>query len=347
MSSTIRIVVMLDDLLFGYSNRGPSLELNIPIVGTAIGRYAYWASWPALKALYCISAKMSNMGLLYILSWCLVNYELDGTRTVPVVLERRYVQMRTGFRFPVLMVVLVSLLSATAERSTVVPFTGPDLSTKPLHFILVQHAQCAQDQFWCPVEQGIQDAARDLGVTATVLGPDALDLKQMTTQIDEAVAAKPDGIALTVSDPAILLDPILRALPSGIPIIAYNAGSGPTKDSLPYLTYLGMDDYQGGYVGAHRLLSAGAHGGVCVIDAPELSALQLRCKGFRDAFAEQGQPAEILTTVKDASEAQSAIQTFAEGHPEINAYLTSELSIAVPFYSYLRSTRSKSIEILT
>src|SRR5260221_12965659 len=137
MSSTIRIVVMLDDLLFGYSNRGPSLELNIPIVGTAIGRYAYWASRPALKALYCISAKMSNMGLLYILSWCLVNYKLDGTRTVPVVLGRRYVQMRTGFRFPSLMVVLVTLLSACGTGPTTTEFVGPTPTRHPTFTPLV------------------------------------------------------------------------------------------------------------------------------------------------------------------------------------------------------------------
>jgi simple sugar transport system substrate-binding protein len=225
-------------------------------------------------------------------------------------------------------------------------YSGPEPSLLPLHFIFVQHARCAWDPFWCPVEQGIQDAAHDLGVKATIVGPDSLNLDETAALIDGAVTAKPDGIALTVSDPTVLREPILRAIASGIPVLAYNAGSGPIKDNLPYLTYLGMDDYLGGYVGAHRLMSAGAHQGACIIDAPVLAALQLRCKGFQDAFAEAGKHAEVLNTTKDVTEAQKDIQTFAESHPEVNAYLTSSLSSALPFYAYLKASEHKPGGIL-
>ena len=44
---------------------------------------------------------------------------------------------------------------------------------KALHFILVQHARCAWDASWCPIEQGILDAARELHVTVTLLGPNS------------------------------------------------------------------------------------------------------------------------------------------------------------------------------
>src|SRR5664279_4811156 len=43
-------------------------------------------------------------------------------------------------------------------------YSGPEPSLLPLHFTFVQHARCAWDPFWCPVEQVIQDAAHDLGV---------------------------------------------------------------------------------------------------------------------------------------------------------------------------------------
>ncbi|HLF81993.1 MAG TPA: hypothetical protein VI410_09510, partial [Anaerolineales bacterium] len=50
--------------------------------------------------------------------------------------------------------------------------------TRSLDLILVQHALCAWDSFWCTVERGITDAADDLGVNVTVLGPDEFDLEQ-------------------------------------------------------------------------------------------------------------------------------------------------------------------------
>ena len=66
---------------------------------------------------------------------------------------------------------------------------------------MVQHALCAWDSFWCTVEQGIKDAAKDMGVDVTILGPDKFDLEKTASLIDQATAAKPDGIGLTVTDP--------------------------------------------------------------------------------------------------------------------------------------------------
>ena len=42
----------------------------------------------------------------------------------------------------------------------------------PLKLIMVQHALCAWDAFWCTVEEGITTAAEDMGVEVTILGPD-------------------------------------------------------------------------------------------------------------------------------------------------------------------------------
>ncbi len=105
--------------------------------------------------------------------------------------------------------------------------------------IFVQHALCAWDSFWCTVEAGIQQAASDMNVNASILGPDEFDLEKVAQLIDQAAAAQPDGIGLTVSDPELFREPIQRALDSGIPVVAYNAGSGPVEDGIDYLTYSG------------------------------------------------------------------------------------------------------------
>jgi len=58
-----------------------------------------------------------------------------------------------------------------------------------LDFIFVQHALCAWDSFWCTVEAGIRQAADDMNVNVTVLGPDEFDLEKVAQLIDQAVAA--------------------------------------------------------------------------------------------------------------------------------------------------------------
>ncbi len=63
-----------------------------------------------------------------------------------------------------------------------------------LNVIMVQHALCAWDSFWCTVEAGIRQGAADAKVNVQMLGPDKFDLEKTAQLIDQAVAAKPDGI---------------------------------------------------------------------------------------------------------------------------------------------------------
>ena len=218
------------------------------------------------------------------------------------------------------------------------PVPAPE---KALNFMLVQHALCAWDSFWCTVEQGIADAAKNMGVDVTVLGPDKFDLEKTASLIDQAVAAKPDGIALTVSDPVLFKEPIMRAINAGIPVIAYNAGSGPVKDNIPYLTYLGQDEYQGGYLGGLRLAAAGGKKGVCINHQVGHVGLDARCKGFTDAFTEKGLKAEVLSIGNDPAEAQTIIGDYHTAHPDTDTFLTLGPNGANPFYAFVEAAGLK------
>lgn len=241
---------------------------------------------------------------------------------------------------------------ATQELSGTAPYSGADLVKKPLHFILVQTGRCAWQTSWCPIEQGILDAAREMNVTVILLGPDAAGIQsqgneqQIADLIDQAVADQPDGIALTISDPQGLRTPILRAIQSGIPVIAYHAGSGPIQDDLPYLTYLGMDNLQGGYLGGQRLVQAGAKAGVCINPAPEQTDLKTRCKGFLAAFTEAGLTAQELDISSQPARAQDDLQRYAQEHPQVNAYLTTGEDSAQAFYTWLPSSGQAEGNIL-
>ncbi len=209
--------------------------------------------------------------------------------------------------------------------------------TRSLDLILVQHALCAWDSFWCTVERGIADAAEDLGVNVTVLGPDEFDLEQTASLIDQAVAAQPDGIGLTVTDPVLFKEPIERALAAGIPVVGYNAGNGPIADGIAYLTYLGQDEYQGGYLGGLRMVAAGGTRGVCINQQVGHAGLDKRCNGLVDAFAENGLQAEVLAISDDPAESQTIIGDYATANPETDAFLTLGPNGANPFYAWMES----------
>ncbi|MEJ5201284.1 MAG: substrate-binding domain-containing protein [Anaerolineales bacterium] len=215
---------------------------------------------------------------------------------------------------------------------------------KPLKFIMVQHALCAWDSFWCTVEQGIKDAAAQMGVDVQVLGPDKFDLEKTASLIDQAVAAKPDGIALTVTDNVLFKEPIMKAIDAGIPVMAYNAGKGPVEDGIPYLTYLGQDEYQGGYQGGLKMIEAGAKRGVCINHQVGHAGLDKRCQGFLDAFKEKGLKAEVLGVKgEDAAQSQTTISDFYAANPDVNAFLTLGPSGANPFYAFLDAEGIKGV----
>jgi simple sugar transport system substrate-binding protein len=233
-----------------------------------------------------------------------------------------------------------------APTATAVPAAPAVDPNKKLKLVMVQHALCAWDSFWCTVEQGIKDAAKDMGVDVTILGPDKFDLEKTASLIDQATAAKPDGIALTVTDAKLFKDPINRALKAGIPVVAYNAGAGPDKDGIPYLTYIGQDEYQGGYLGGLRLIAAGGKKGVCINQQVGHAGLDLRCKGFTDAFASKNLKAAVLGITDDPAQSQTTISDYATANPDVNAFLTLGPNGANPFYAWLKASGKKPGEVI-
>ena len=229
--------------------------------------------------------------------------------------------------------------AAPADTAAPAPAASTDAS-KPLKFIFVQHALCAWDSFWCTVEDGIKVAAKEMGVEVEILGPDKFDLEKTASLIDQAIAAQPDGIGLTVTDPVLFKEPITKALDAGIPVIAYNAGSGPLVDGIPYMTFLGMDEYQGGYQSATKMIAAGTKRGVCINHQVGHVGLDARCKGFVQGFTDKGLNADVLGVKgEDIAQATTTIGDFYTANPDVDGFLTVGPLGANAFYAFVESTK--------
>lgn len=206
---------------------------------------------------------------------------------------------------------------------------------KVLNIIAVQHAECAWDSFWCTVQAGIRQGANDNNVNVDILAPDEFDIDKTASLIEQAVAAQPDALMLTVTDATVFADPINAAIDAGIPVIAYNAGAGPIVDGIPYLTYLGQDEYAGGYLGGQRLAANGGTKGVCVNHAPGHTGVALRCAGFSDAMAEAGLAYEELVTNDDPAESATILGDYYAANPDADIFITMGPNSAIPFYAFL------------
>jgi simple sugar transport system substrate-binding protein len=110
-------------------------------------------------------------------------------------------------------------------------------------------------------------------------------------------------------------------------------------DAIPYMTYLGMDEYQGGYLSGQRLIAAGGTQGVCINHQVGHVGLDARCQGLVDAFTEAGNTAEVLGVKgEDAAQAQTTISDFYTTNPDVDSFLTLGPSSANPFYAFLEAS---------
>ncbi len=225
-------------------------------------------------------------------------------------------------------------LLSGGEAGTMVASSGPN---RRITVFAVQHAECSWDSFWCTVQAGIQKGAEDNNVDVTVLAPDEFDLDKTASLIEQAVAANPDAIMLTVTDPVLFKEPIMKAIDAGIPVIAYNAGAGPIEDDIPYYTYLGQDEYQGGYLGGLRLAADGGTAGVCINQQVGHAGLDKRCQGFVDALTEKGIAAEVLAIGDDPAESTTIIGDYYAANPDTDIFMTLGPNGASPFYAFVEN----------
>jgi simple sugar transport system substrate-binding protein len=215
---------------------------------------------------------------------------------------------------------------------------GAAQDEKPVKIILVAHAASAWDSFWKVVEQGNHDAAEDFNVDLTILAPDEWCPECVAALIDQATAAQPDAMGVTISDGVLFQEPMMRAIESGIPVIAYNSADWrPEAERIPYLTYIGQDEFVAGLEGAKRMIAAGATKGVCVNQAVGAVNLDTRCKGVVQAFTDAGLPAEVLGITNDAAEATTTISDYYAANPDVNGFFTLGPNGATPFYSFMES----------
>lgn len=218
----------------------------------------------------------------------------------------------------------------------------------PVNIYAVSHGACAWDSYWCVVEKGSNDAAQDLGVDVTLLTTDKFDLEATAQNIDRAVAAKPDVLMVTITDAVLFDEPIRRAIDAGIPVIAYDSVDTRSKEErIPYITYVGPDDYQGGYQAGDRFIKAGGKTkAVCINQQVGHALLDLRCNGLKDRLAEDNIPMDVLGVSDDPAQTTTTISDYYASNPDVDMFLTLGPNSADPFYAFMEAEGLQSGDVL-
>ncbi|MBW2059901.1 MAG: sugar ABC transporter substrate-binding protein [Deltaproteobacteria bacterium] len=190
-------------------------------------------------------------------------------------------------------------------------------------FYMVSHGGPATP-FWGVVMKGMNDAARTVGVKAIYMGPEKFSIKELVDMLEGVIAAKPDGIVVTITSVEPLDKPLRRAISMGIPVIAANVKDPrPPEEAIPYLCYVGTDQYLTGVKAARRLLQE-FRPKRAVVGIQEVGhiGLEARAKGFIDIMKEKGVPAEKLDITPDLAKGVEAYRSYLLRHPDTDAIFT-------------------------
>jgi len=145
---------------------------------------------------------------------------------------------------------------------------------------------------------------------------------QLQLELLRTVLAKnPDGLIISMTAPE-MFDPILReAIERGIPVIAFNIPDPrPREERIPYLCYVGGDEYLTGlYLGEAYLKKWGKPTkAVCALFNPAHVGLVARCKGMGDAMSKAGVPYETLALSPEAGTSISVLTSYLKANPDVD-----------------------------
>jgi simple sugar transport system substrate-binding protein len=193
-----------------------------------------------------------------------------------------------------------------------------------LHFVAITHGQ-ANDPFWSVVKNGLEAGAKEVGARVDYRAPEVHDMVKQAQLIDAAVAQRPDGLIVAITDPSALGPSIKRAAAAGVPVISINSGEAVSK-SLGALMHVGQGEYDAGKAAGEKLKELGGKNAICVDHQPGVLALQERCKGFTDGFA----PGKVkyVPTTRDPTAVKSAVKAALASDTTIDTILTLTASLS-------------------
>jgi simple sugar transport system substrate-binding protein len=216
------------------------------------------------------------------------------------------------------------LVAACSSSSTPAPSAGGGGGSSDragISIEVVSHGQ-ASDPFWSVVKNGVDQAAKDMGVKVNYSAPDTFDMVKMAQLIDAACAKKPSGLIISLPDAAALGPSVTKCIDAGIPVWSMNSGSDTYKD-LGIKAHVGQTEYEAGLGGGEKLAKAGGKKGICINQEVGNAALDLRCQGFNDGFTKNGGTSVEVVGVQlsDVTGTQQTVQAKLQGDPTIDTVL--------------------------
>ncbi|CAM4451851.1 substrate-binding domain-containing protein [Paenibacillus typhae] len=178
--------------------------------------------------------------------------------------------------------------------------------------------------YWKSVLKGFEDAAEELNVSVEYHGSTQHDANEQMTVLEQIIARKPAGIAISAVNSELLTATINKAVDSGIPVVLFDSGAPASKA----YSFLGTNNYTAGVEAARKMAElTGGQGEVAIITTPEQHNHQERTDGFSMTIRSEF-PEMRVVAVKDGHGDQVASREAAgqllAAYPQLKGIFATE-----------------------
>lgn len=197
--------------------------------------------------------------------------------------------------------------------------------------------------YWQTAAQGFNKAAADYHVQSKVVGPDTYDPQAELTALQQAIAAKPAGILISVADAAMFQSEINAGIDAGIPIITMDSDAPHSHR----LFFIGTNNLEAGHLGGQRVVNhlTGAKGNVVFFSMPGQPNLDERFKGYQEVFADHPgiKTVEVVDIKGEPTAAFDKTQQYMSqtGDKKIDAFICLEASAGKEVANVLKNNSAK------
>jgi len=179
--------------------------------------------------------------------------------------------------------------------------------------------------FFRVLNNGAQQAGKDLGVDVRYVYPASVDLASYTDKIEETIAAKPDGILiLGIGD----LDAVAKEAEGQGIAVAFNPAPSVKDQALRephdvYISRVGADEYAAGQMAASRFVNKGAKSMICVQEDVGDGTQTERCAGMQQVAHATGDKYDHVAGDPDPGKTALIVEAYLRSHPDVDAVVAT------------------------
>jgi ribose transport system substrate-binding protein len=179
--------------------------------------------------------------------------------------------------------------------------------------------QNREAQFYQDMEAGMKTAAAKYGYTVNVVDASRDNSKQQS-QVEDFISQKVGAIVLTPYDSQAIGSAIVEANKAGIPVFTADIANASSNGKV--VAHIASDNVQGGGQAGKLMCAAlgGKPGEVAILDEPEVTSVQDRVKGFKEALKSGCPGATIVADIDGGGErakASSAMEDILQAHKNL------------------------------